>query len=118
MKTKRQKFGHRGEDLAARFLEAQGMRIVERNFRAGHGEIDLICQDENVLVFVEVKARRSNAYGPPESSITPAKQRQLYKVASAYLQQHPELECDFRFDVVIIDGTPPEIRYYPNAFML
>ncbi len=120
MGHRRQQFGQWGETLAAHFLESQGMRIVDRNFRAGHGEIDLICQDGETLVFVEVKTRRSANYGPPESSITRSKQRQLYNVATAYIQQHPELDCDFRFDVVVIDGTPQShtIRYYPNAFML
>ncbi len=116
----RKHFGNWGESIAARYLEEKGFTILERNYRAERGEIDLICREGNTIVFVEVKARRSDRYGPPEESITRSKQRQLYKVAQAYIQAHPELETDFRFDVIAIDGTPQhhEIRHYPNAFFL
>ena len=120
MSSSHQKLGSWGETLAARFLEEKGFTILEKNFRAERGEIDLICKDENCIVFVEVKTRRSPAYGPPETSITPSKQRQLYKIAQAYIATHPTENMDYRFDVVVIDGTPQhyEIRYYPDAFML
>ncbi|NIS37786.1 YraN family protein, partial [Candidatus Saccharibacteria bacterium] len=70
------------------------------------------------VVFVEVKAGSSDKFGPPEERITRAKQRQLYKIASAFIQQNPQLEVDYRFDAVIIDGTPNQykIRHYRNAF--
>lgn len=114
----RQKFGEWGEDIAAQYLSERGYTVIMRHFRAERGEIDIIAKIENTIVFVEVKTGSTAEYGPPEERITRGKQRQLYKVAAHFIQQNPELQCDFRFDAVIIDGTPSRysIRHYPNAF--
>ena len=120
MSTYRKKFGSWGEDVAAQFLMDKGMTILMRNYRAERGEIDIIAREGNFIVFVEVKTGRSQSHGPPEERITRSKQRQLYKVASRFIQDNPTLEADYRFDVVIVDGVPEQytIRYYPNAFYL
>ncbi len=118
MLTPRQRLGRRGEELAAAFLEAQGMTVVERNFRAGHGEIDLIARDGDVLVFVEVKTARSDAFGEPELWVDEEKQRLLSETADAYLFRRGIDEVECRFDVVAVDlrGTRPQIRHLRNAF--
>jgi len=120
MKGYRKKFGEWGEDIAVQYLVEKGFTILMRNFRAERGEIDIIAREGDYVVFVEVKTGNSDKFGPPEERITRSKQRQLYKIASHFIQQNPEFEVDYRFDAVIIDGHPGryEIRHYPNAFYL
>jgi len=105
-----------GEETAARFLIDKGYRILDRNWYASHGELDLVAQEGETLVFVEVKARRRHEFGSPEEAITPAK---LRKTAWAYLQDHGLEEVDFRFDVVAIDRGPlgevARLEHYVNA---
>ena len=102
------------------YLTGAGFVILARNYVAGRGEIDIIAREKNVIVFVEVKTGHSMRYGPPETRITPAKQKQLYKVARHYIAAYPQEEMDYRFDAVIIDGSPErhQIRHYRNAFYL
>jgi putative endonuclease len=120
MSTSRKKFGDWGEEIAVRYLIENGFSILMRNFRAERGEIDIIAREGDCVVFVEVKTGRSDKFGPPEERITRSKQRQLYRIASHFIQQNPDLEADYRFDAVIIDGHPGqyEIRHYRNAFYL
>ncbi len=120
MSKYRKKFGAWGEEVAAQYLVEKGMTILQRNYRGERGEIDIIAREKNVIVFVEVKTGSSKIYGPPEEWITRSKQRQLYKVASRFIQDNPDPDVDYRFDAVIIDGTRNNyiIRYYPNAFYL
>ncbi len=110
--------GSAGERIAAAFLERNGFRILEHNYRYGPGEIDLIADDAGELVFVEVKLRRSRAYGPPEDAITTWKQRTLRRTAEGYLFQHRIEDRPCRFDVVAIEGqgAAMEIRHLRNAF--
>ena len=111
--------GKSAEDLAADFLLAKGMRIVKRNFHFGRvGEIDIIAEDGQTLVFVEVKARSSTLYGTPEEAITPAKQRAIRKVAQGYLYTHGITDRECRFDVVAIRffSHEPEITHLISAF--
>ena len=110
--------GTEGEHLAAQFLEQRGYTIIERNYRFGRGEIDLVAKDGNELVFVEVKARHSQQYGDPEESITPAKEAQLKKVAEGYVYEHNIENQSCRFDVVTImyQGGTPVLRLIHNAF--
>ena len=116
--TNRRKWGKAGEDLAARFLEQNGLKILERNFRFERGEIDLIAEEGEELVFVEVKARRSNAFGAPEDAVTERKQEQVQNVAEGYLFQHDIDNRPCRFDVVAIEyrNGAAEIRHIRNAF--
>lgn len=103
------------EERAARYLSSKGYRILERSFRCRIGEIDLIGEEGGVLVFVEVKYRRSSQCGMPSEAVTPSKQRTICRVADFYrmLKGIPESKC-CRFDVVAILGD--QVRLYRNAF--
>ncbi|MEP7083731.1 MAG: YraN family protein [Betaproteobacteria bacterium] len=95
--------GVAAEELAARYLAARGLRVVARNFRCRFGEVDLIMQDGDALVFVEVRLRRSNRFGGALASITHAKQRKLVATARFYLSglRHTP-GC--RFDAIVLDA--------------
>lgn len=97
--------GEYTESLACQFLENKGFKLVERNFNCRFGEIDLIMQDNDSLVFIEVRYRRNNNYGSGAETITANKQSKLIKTASAYLQRHAKLNrYPARFDVISITG--------------
>ncbi len=113
MSTPRQKLGKWGETLAADYLVSKGYTILERNARTAYGEIDLVARqeikipsDQNssplITVFIEVKTRSTRTFGYPEESITARKQAHMLAAAQAYLQEHPELEGDWRIDVIAI----------------
>ncbi len=107
--------GAAAEALAAHFLERRGLRVLERNFRVRGGEIDLVCADGPMLVFVEVRLRRSAGFGGAAASITPAKQRRLILAARHYLAGRPERPC--RFDAVLLDGPGAgRIEWIRDAF--
>jgi putative endonuclease len=110
--------GHEGEQLAVRHLKRLGYRIVCRNYRCPLGEIDIIARHRGVLVFVEVKSRRSGTFGSPKWAITPAKQRKLSQVAWYYLQKRDLTETNARFDVVTVSGRKgaPLLEVIENAF--
>jgi putative endonuclease len=112
--------GRMGEDEAARHLIAKGHRVLERNYRFGRGEIDLITMDGDTLVFVEVKSVFSGAFGEPEDRVDLRKQRRIGKVASAYLSWKNPAHRDCRFDVVSIVWTESRagIRHIEDAFWL
>ena len=112
------KCGAQGEAAAVDYLLKKGYRILERNFRFERGEIDIIAEDCNQLVFVEVKARRSKLFGDPEEAITEAKCKQLWKVAEGYLFEHDLDDSSCRFDVVAIEyeKNVPVIRHIEDAF--
>ena len=118
-KSARQGLGRTGERLAAEALISRGYQIRERNFRCLHGEIDLVADHEQDLVFVEVKTRRGNAYGLPEEAVTLRKRQKLVQVASYYLDLHACSEHSWRIDVVAVQlskgGKPEEIRIYQHA---
>jgi putative endonuclease len=88
MNTRR--IGDRGEKLALNYLSGLGYGVVERNYRTRYGEIDLIARDAETLIFVEVKLRRSTAYGNPLESVTPRKQEQVRSIAEQYLDEARE----------------------------
>ena len=88
--------------MAARYLENNGYVILERNTRTPYGEIDLVTRQSSVTVFVEVKTRRSTRYGNPEESVTSIKRAHLLSAIQSYLQSHPELDGDWRVDVIAI----------------
>jgi putative endonuclease len=119
MTSPRQTLGRWGENLAASYLIQKGFLVLERNFRTPYGEIDLIVQRENLLVFVEVKTRASDTFGLPEEAITPKKREHLVATARAYLQEFPAPGLDWRIDVVAIrkikTDTNPEIIHFENA---
>lgn len=112
--------GRIGEDAAAVFLRRAGYRILKRNFTCPTGELDIICHHQGTLVFVEVKTRRDDALGDPEENITPAKQRQLERVARAWLATHGEPDCTYRFDavsVVLPEKGETRVRHIVEAFI-
>jgi len=130
MSTPRQSLGRWGEALAADYLLKHGYSIIDRNARTPYGEIDLVARQREggiadisgekwVTVFVEVKTRSSRAFGLPEESVNARKQAHLLAAAQAYLQQHPELEGDWRIDVIAIQryhpNQAPAIRHFENA---
>ncbi len=112
----RQQKGRRGEDLAAAFLGERGWKILDRNYRYDRGEIDIVALDGSEIVFVEVKARESDAFGAPEESISPFKEEQLKKVAEGYLFERNLEGQTCRFDVVAITfgAGRPVIRILQN----
>jgi len=117
--TARQGLGRTGERLAADALMSKGYCILERNFRCRQGEIDLVAEDEQDLIFVEVKARRGVSFGLPEDALTMRKQRKLIEVASYYLDLHACSDRSWRIDVVAVQfsssGKLEEIRIYKHA---
>ncbi len=110
--------GRSGEGIARSHLEQQGFEIVETNYRYGHEEIDIIARDGDVLVFCEVKTRRSDRFGEPEYAVTKRKQQSIRRAATGYLLEHEIDQQVCRFDVVAIDYRHgvPEIRHLRNAF--
>ncbi|MBI3993116.1 MAG: YraN family protein [Candidatus Lambdaproteobacteria bacterium] len=110
--------GSRGEALAAAHLEAQGLRIVARNFRCPLGELDLVAADAQYLVFVEVKTRRADTEVHPSLSVGRRKQRKVRQLGEQFMAQHPQWVLQPRFDVVAVtlgrDGA--QVEHIPNAF--
>ena len=120
MTTRQHAIGRWGEDLAARYLHTQGYRILERNLRTAYGEIDILAQEDDMLVFIEVKTRTSLAFGLPESSVNLIKQAHIRSAALAYIQAHPEYdEVTWRVDVLAIlqrKGDPqPQISHFEDV---
>ena len=112
--------GAQGEVLAARYLQRQGYRIIDRGVRNGRGEIDLVALHGRTIVFVEVKTRSSLRAGHPVLAVDEEKQRRLARLALGYCKQHRLLDCAARFDVVGIVWSPacrtPRIEHFPDAF--
>lgn len=102
MFTRKQLSGIEGENLAVSFLRKKGYKIIERNFHAKGGEIDIIAQDEDALVFVEVKARSTEEYGSPLEAITYRKMKSLIRTAQFYKIKNPNLPEAMRIDAVAI----------------
>ncbi|MDE0041346.1 MAG: YraN family protein [Candidatus Poribacteria bacterium] len=109
-----------GERLAAEYLKEQGYQILEHNYRLRTGEIDLIAKEDERIVFVEVKTRRTLKFGVPQAAVTLTKQKQISKLALSYLQTHDMLDVPCRFDVVAIflssKSTPAKLEHIQNAF--
>ncbi len=113
-----QKKGNQGEKEAAEYLSSKGYQIIKTNFHFGkHGEIDIICRLNDVLVFVEVKSRKSYEYGDPLLSITPKKQKSWQRAAEGYLYVNKIQDVECRFDVITVDlsKSPHEIEHLENA---
>lgn len=113
--------GARGELAAKAHLLKLGYEILHENYTTPFGEIDLIARDGETLVFVEVKARSSKAYGPPEASVTRGKQQQIRRVASLYLSQARLHNVACRFDVVAVtfpgEAKAPQVELIRGAFL-
>ena len=115
----RQRIGAWGELQAEGYLLERGMELIQRNYRTRYGEIDLVMKQGDLLVFVEVKTRSDNRFGPPEQSVTPEKQEHLLLAAEQYLDEHPDSPVEWRVDVVAVIGkpgsAPVEIIWFENA---
>jgi putative endonuclease len=116
-------FGKEGEKAAVKFLKKKGYRIIEKNYRNKSGEIDIVAEQDQVLVFVEVKSRAGGEYGEPLEAVTPHKQRKIGRVARGFVAQHRIENRDCRFDVVGIKGNPNEpetweVELVQDAFRL
>lgn len=115
----RKLFGQAGESAAEEYLRRKGYRIVARNLRSPVGELDLVAEDGRVLVFVEVKARRTDAFGGAIQAVHQRKQKKLIQLAAQYLARHHVKDRLCRFDVVLLQGTDaavPQIEHIQNAF--
>ena len=115
MQDKREK-GAYGEGLALEYLLKKGYRLVERNLRLGRDEIDLVLRDGALIVFVEVKARSSSAYGLACEAVDKRKQARMIRAALRFLQAQRE-DVSIRFDVVEADLNTGGVRHIENAFM-
>ena len=102
MATHRIRLGKWGEDVAGRFLEEKGYRLLDTNYRCRWGEVDIVAQEGDELVFVEVRTRRGAEFGTPEESVTAAKARRLIATAQDYLQQNGQEESEWRIDLIAI----------------
>ena len=115
----KQRLGRWGETAAADFLSRNGYRVVAKNLRTPHGEIDLLVEKDGVTVFVEVKTRSGLGYGRPEEAVTREKQSHLLAAIAYYWQTSPGEETDWRVDVVAVvrreNGKEVEIVHFENA---
>ena len=111
--------GRAGEELAARWLARHGMLVLDRNWRHGRNEIDIVARDGPTIAFVEVKTRRLGPGGSPAAAVTAAKRRRLSHAAAAWIATRPDEGREFRFDIVEVTNAPgglPLVEHWPDAF--
>jgi putative endonuclease len=118
MTTKKQRFGDAGEKAAEDLLAADGYRVVARKHRCPRGEVDLVLERGELLVFVEVRTRATASFGAPEETIGAEKQRRIVRAARDFLARWRGQPRGARFDVVAVLDRPgaPEVMHIPNAF--
>ncbi|MBK6308322.1 MAG: YraN family protein [Gemmatimonadetes bacterium] len=107
-----------GETIAERWLRGRGWRVLQRRFRSGHRDIDLIAEREGTVAFVEVKARQGGWFGGPLEAVNWRKRRELVRSASIWIDRHGRVGESYRFDVigVILDERGVRVRHVENAF--
>ena len=113
--------GRAGEKLAKRFLKKQGYRHLTSNYATGQGEIDLIMQEGETIVFVEVKTRADENFAPPEMAVNYGKRKRISAAAQHFIRTHNAYDMPCRFDVVAVitkDKGKPNIRHQKNAFRI
>lgn len=117
-KTERRRFGDEAEKLAIKYLSGKGYQILERGYRFGRKEIDIVCRIGNIICFVEVKASRTEKFGAPETWVTLSKQKNIIAAAQGYIQKNNIQNCDFRFDVVSYKRIKNDVRlnHFEGAF--
>lgn len=116
-----QDLGRKGEDIAASMLRRKGWSVVERNYRFGHKEIDLVVRNGNLVAFVEVKTRAGLGFGHPLEAITRAKRRELSYVAAAWIARNGQPGDVYRFDAVAITWQgrgQPRVEHVEDAWRL
>lgn len=116
---RRKNVGNVGEDIATKYLEEKGYEIIERNFVCKLGEIDIIAQDKDEIVFIEVKTRKVLSYGKPADSVNEEKQKHIYRAAEYYLLINDKLDDFTRIDVVevYLCDTGYEINHIEKAII-
>ena len=109
--------GRSGESLAFTYLVNQGFKILERNWRSGRDEIDLIAETDDYIIFVEVKTRKSDTFGSPQEFVTKKKQRFMIRAANKFLIDR-NIEKEARFDIIAVNNDHPNdpLEHIPNAF--
>ncbi|MGI6412369.1 MAG: YraN family protein [Syntrophomonadaceae bacterium] len=114
----RKQIGQLGEDKAVQFLKVKGYSILHRNYRTRFGELDIVCQDQHSLVFIEVKTRTSIKFGYPEEAITYQKIKHVKKAAAIYINNEQKRFSEVRFDVVTVLKSNSKwiINHIENAF--
>lgn len=122
MKIFKKTLGNTGEEAAAEYLKKNGYKIIGRNYRNKIGEIDIICENKEYLIFVEVKTRSSDKFGTPASAVDKRKQNKIIKVTQYYLMEH-ETDKSIRFDVIEVYAEPGsgkinKIEHIKDAFWL
>lgn len=111
-----QQFGQLGEDIAAKYLEQKGYTILERNYRYGKVELDIVCEYNNEVIFVEVKTRTSDVMAYPERAVGKSKQRNIRMAAEQFMDEHNRKGA-VRFDIVaVVKGDKFEIEHIEDAF--
>lgn len=120
MSTARQAFGELGERIAERWLRRRGWRVLQRRFRNGHRDIDLVVERDGTVAFVEVKARKGAEFGGPVQAVNYRKRKQLERSAMVWIDRHGRSMESYRFDVVgvLVDGAAVRICHVENAFSL
>ena len=108
--------GHRGEQATVDYLLSKGFRILDRNWRAGRYELDIVARKGDTLHFIEVKSRKKNSLTTPEEALTRAKFDALCRAARAWLAAHP-CDLEIRFDLAAVELSPEgcSVRYIPDA---
>jgi putative endonuclease len=111
--------GRRGEDLAAQYLERQGLVVLSRNWRCRHGELDLVATDSVRLVVCEVKTRSGTRFGEPAEAVDRRKAARIRRITQAWLAAHRVRWCEIRFDVLAVlvgPGAQATVHHYEAAF--
>lgn len=120
MSAARQAFGELGERIAERWLLRRGWRVVQRRFRNGHRDIDLVVERDGTVAFVEVKARKGAEFGGPVQAVDHRKRKQLERSALVWIDRHGREAESYRFDVVgvLLSGATVRVCHVENAFAL
>lgn len=115
--SKNKKTGNLGEQMATDFLINKGYEILERNWRFSRAEIDIIARKAQILVFIEVKTRTSNAFGQPEEFLNQKQEKLITDAAAVYMERKGH-EWEFRFDIIAItlDQAEQQIQHFEDAF--
>ncbi|SDO26023.1 putative endonuclease [Klenkia soli] len=115
---RRAELGARGEQIAVDHLTAAGLTVLDRNWRSGRGELDVVAREHDVLVFCEVKTRSGTGYGTPLQAVTPSKQARLRQLAGRWLAAHDEHAARLRFDVVgvLVVAGHTTVQHLRGAF--
>lgn len=120
MSAARQAFGELGERIAERWLRKRGWRVVQRRFRNGHRDIDLVVEQDGTVAFVEVKARRGPEFGGPVEAVNWRKRKELERSALVWIDRNGRGDETYRFDVVgvLLNGADVRVCHVENAFAL